>query len=106
VTAVSAVVFDLGGVITDSPMHAFAAYEAEAGLPDGLIRRLNSTDPHTEQKPRCTFSDERYHRTLSSPWIARRTRPTSSERSASSCGAPQRRHAHTSDRAAGIMRAP
>jgi len=42
---VSAVVFDLGGVITESPMHAFAAYEAEAGLPDGLIRRLNSTDP-------------------------------------------------------------
>src|SRR3954468_8824324 len=28
-------------------MHAFAAYEAEAGLPDGLIRRLNSSDPHT-----------------------------------------------------------
>ena len=44
---VSAVVFDLGGVITESPMHAFAAYEAEVGLPDGLIRRLNSTDPHT-----------------------------------------------------------
>jgi putative hydrolase of the HAD superfamily len=47
VSAVSAVVFDLGGVITESPMHAFAAYEAEAGLPEGLIRRLNSTDPHT-----------------------------------------------------------
>jgi putative hydrolase of the HAD superfamily len=47
VSAVSAVVFDLGGVITDSPMHAFAVYEAEAGLPDGLIRRLNSTNPHT-----------------------------------------------------------
>jgi putative hydrolase of the HAD superfamily len=44
---VSAVVFDLGGVLTESPMHAFAAYEAEAGLPDGLIRQLNSTDPHT-----------------------------------------------------------
>jgi putative hydrolase of the HAD superfamily len=44
---VSAVVFDLGGVLTESPMHAFAAYEAEAGLPDGLIVRLNSTDPHT-----------------------------------------------------------
>jgi putative hydrolase of the HAD superfamily len=44
---VSAVVFDLGGVITESPMTAFAAYEAEAGLPDGLIRRLNSTDPDT-----------------------------------------------------------
>jgi putative hydrolase of the HAD superfamily len=44
---VSAVVFDLGGVITESPLHAFAAYEAEAGLPEGLIRRLNSTDPDT-----------------------------------------------------------
>jgi putative hydrolase of the HAD superfamily len=47
VSAVTAVVFDLGGVLTDSPMHAFAAYEAEAGLPAGLIRRLNSTDPDT-----------------------------------------------------------
>jgi putative hydrolase of the HAD superfamily len=44
---VSAVVFDLGGVITESPMLAFAAYEAEAGLPEGLIRRLNSTNPDT-----------------------------------------------------------
>ena len=44
---VSAVVFDLGGVLTESPMTAFAAYEREAGLPDGLIRRLNSTDPDT-----------------------------------------------------------
>jgi putative hydrolase of the HAD superfamily len=43
----TAVVFDLGGVITESPMVAFAAYEAEAGLPDGLVRRLNSTDPDT-----------------------------------------------------------
>jgi putative hydrolase of the HAD superfamily len=46
-SVVSAVVFDLGGVITESPMTAFAAYEAEASLPDGLIRRLNSTDPDT-----------------------------------------------------------
>jgi putative hydrolase of the HAD superfamily len=44
---VQAVVFDLGGVITDSPMVAFAEYEAEAGLPEGLIVRINSTDPHT-----------------------------------------------------------
>ncbi|WP_336030390.1 HAD-IA family hydrolase [Geodermatophilus sp. FMUSA9-8] len=43
--SVAAVVFDLGGVITESPMLAFAAYEAEAGLPEGLVRRLNSTDP-------------------------------------------------------------
>jgi len=44
---VGAVVFDLGGVITESPLHAFTAYEREAGLPEGLIRRLNSTDPDT-----------------------------------------------------------
>jgi putative hydrolase of the HAD superfamily len=44
---VTAVVFDLGGVLTDSPMTAFAAYEEEAGLPAGLIRQLNSTDPDT-----------------------------------------------------------
>ncbi|WP_104526064.1 HAD-IA family hydrolase [Blastococcus atacamensis] len=44
---VSAVVFDLGGVITESPMAAFAAYEREAGLPEHLIHRLNSTNPDT-----------------------------------------------------------
>ena len=44
---VSAVVFDLGGVLTESPMTAFTAYEEEAGLPSGLIVRLNSTDPDT-----------------------------------------------------------
>jgi putative hydrolase of the HAD superfamily len=44
---VTAVIFDLGGVITESPLHAFTAYEREAGLPEGLIRRLNSTDPDT-----------------------------------------------------------
>ena len=44
---VTAVVFDLGGVITESPMEAFTAYEREAGLPEGLIRQLNSTDPDT-----------------------------------------------------------
>jgi putative hydrolase of the HAD superfamily len=44
---VTAVVFDLGGVLTESPMTAFAAYEEEVGLPAGLIRQLNSTDPDT-----------------------------------------------------------
>ena len=44
-SAVRAVLFDLGGVLTESPMDAFAAYEASAGLPTGLIRRLNATDP-------------------------------------------------------------
>ena len=44
---VSAVVFDLGGVLTESPLTAFGAYEAEAGLPEGLIVGINSTDPDT-----------------------------------------------------------
>lgn len=42
---VSTVLFDLGGVIVDSPLHAFDAYEREAGLPEGIIRRVNTTDP-------------------------------------------------------------
>jgi putative hydrolase of the HAD superfamily len=54
---VSAVVFDLGGVITESPMPAFAAYEAEAGLPEGLIRRLNSIDPDTNAWARYERSE-------------------------------------------------
>ena len=44
-TTVRAVLFDLGGVLTESPMDGFAAYEVDAGLPSGLIRRLNATDP-------------------------------------------------------------
>jgi putative hydrolase of the HAD superfamily len=44
---VSAVIFDLGGVLTESPIRSFTAYEREAGLPEGLIVELNSTDPHT-----------------------------------------------------------
>jgi putative hydrolase of the HAD superfamily len=42
-----AVLFDLGGVVLTGPMDAFAAYERRAGLPEGLIRQLNSTDPDT-----------------------------------------------------------
>ena len=53
----TAVVFDLGGVITESPLTAFAAYEAEAGLPEGLIVRLNSTDPDTNAWARFERSE-------------------------------------------------
>jgi putative hydrolase of the HAD superfamily len=42
---IRAVLFDLGGVLTESPLAAFTEYETAAGLPAGLIRRLNSTDP-------------------------------------------------------------
>ena len=42
---VSAVIFDFGGVLTSSPFEAFAGYEAERGLPAGLLRAVNATNP-------------------------------------------------------------
>ncbi len=42
---VRAVIFDFGGVILSSPFEAFARYEAANGLPDGLLRQLNATNP-------------------------------------------------------------
>ncbi|WP_334144414.1 HAD-IA family hydrolase [Rhabdothermincola sp.] len=44
---IRAVLFDFGGVILSSPFEAFARYEAEHGLPDGFIRRVNATNPDT-----------------------------------------------------------
>ena len=43
----SVVVFDLGGVITTSPLAAFGDYERSAGLPLGLVARLNTANAHT-----------------------------------------------------------
>lgn len=37
----------MGGVIMSGPWEGFAAYERANGLPEGLIRRINSTDPDT-----------------------------------------------------------
>lgn len=42
---IKAVIFDFGGVMTSSPFEAFARYEAQHGLPAGLIRRVNATNP-------------------------------------------------------------
>ncbi|HEY7517645.1 MAG TPA: HAD family phosphatase [Methylomirabilota bacterium] len=36
---IRAVVFDIGGVIQDSPLHAIARYEADHALPTGAINR-------------------------------------------------------------------
>ena len=44
---IDAVLFDFGGVILTSPFEAFSKYEAEAGVPDGLLRGLNATNPDT-----------------------------------------------------------
>lgn len=43
--AVSAVIWDFGGVFTSSPFEAFTRYEAANGLPKDLIRTINSTNP-------------------------------------------------------------
>lgn len=46
-TMIRAVLWDFGGVILSSPFEAFNRYETSAGLPQDFIRRVNSTDPHT-----------------------------------------------------------
>ena len=42
---ISATLWDFGGVILASPFDAFARYEENNGLPAGLIRSLNATNP-------------------------------------------------------------
>jgi putative hydrolase of the HAD superfamily len=47
VPAVRAVLFDLGGVVFDSPLDGMARYEEEIGLPPAFIRTLNATNSDT-----------------------------------------------------------
>ncbi|MEO8297235.1 MAG: HAD-IA family hydrolase [Burkholderiales bacterium] len=42
--SIQAVIWDYGGVITTSPFEAFARFECERGLPDGLLRRVNAAN--------------------------------------------------------------
>ena len=41
-----AVIFDFGGVITESPFEAFNRLEAARGVPKDTIRRINAANPH------------------------------------------------------------
>jgi putative hydrolase of the HAD superfamily len=43
--AIRAVLWDFGGVITESPFIAFARYERERGLPQHFLRSLNARNP-------------------------------------------------------------
>ncbi len=54
---ISAALFDFGGVVSTSPFEAFARYEREHGLPEGLIRRLNSTNADTNAWARLERSE-------------------------------------------------
>lgn len=55
--AIRAVIWDFGGVITTSPFDAFREYERADGLPEGLLRQLNSTDPDTNAWARLERSE-------------------------------------------------
>jgi putative hydrolase of the HAD superfamily len=55
--AITAVLFDFGGVILSSPFDAFARYEADRGLPAGFLRSVNATDPDTNAWARLERSE-------------------------------------------------
>ena len=55
--AVEAVLWDFGGVFTTSPFDAFNRYERERGLPNDIIRRINSVNPDTNAWARIERSE-------------------------------------------------
>ena len=54
---VDAVLFDFGGVITESPFEAFNRYEDRIGVPRDTIRQINATDPDTNAWARLERSE-------------------------------------------------
>ncbi len=54
---IQAVIFDFGGVISSSPFEAFSRYETEKGLPAGLLRKVNATNPHDNAWAKLERSD-------------------------------------------------
>ena len=52
-----AVIFDFGGVITESPFKAFNKLEVERHIPKDTIRRINATNPHENAWARFERSD-------------------------------------------------
>ncbi len=57
VVAARAVLWDFGGVILESPFDAFARYEADRGLPPGLIRQINATNQDSNAWARMERND-------------------------------------------------
>ena len=43
--AIRAVLFDFGGVLTESPFTAFHAFERSRGLPQGFLQAVNRRNP-------------------------------------------------------------
>jgi putative hydrolase of the HAD superfamily len=55
--AIEAVIWDFGGVFTTSPFDAFNRYECERGLPQDIIRRINSVNPDSNAWAKIERSD-------------------------------------------------
>ncbi len=55
--AIDAVLWDFGGVFTTSPFDAFNRYERERGLPNDIIRKINSINPDTNAWARLERSE-------------------------------------------------
>lgn len=56
-SAITAVLWDFGGVILSSPFEAFNRYEHEQGLPADFIRTVNATNPHDNAWARLERSE-------------------------------------------------
>jgi putative hydrolase of the HAD superfamily len=55
--AVKAVLWDFGGVMTDSPFLAFRRFEQARGLPENFLRGINARDPDTNAWARFERSE-------------------------------------------------
>jgi len=55
--SVKAILWDFGGVITESPFKGFARYEKAENLPKGFIRKVNSINPDTNAWARFERSE-------------------------------------------------
>lgn len=55
--AVKAVLWDFGGVMTESPFLAFRRFEKERGLPENFLRSINARDPDTNAWARFERSE-------------------------------------------------
>jgi len=55
--AIRAVLWDFGGVITDSPFEAFRRFEQGRGLPENFLRRVNATNPDSNAWARFERSE-------------------------------------------------
>lgn len=57
VGVVDAVLFDFGGVITESPFESFNRYEERIGVPRDTIRQINATNPDANAWARLERSE-------------------------------------------------